>query len=146
MKCAGHFSEMISAFQWNAQFMKCSVHFSEMHSEMRNYMKCAALFTEMHHISLKSAVHFSNIRWAFGFPPSNGCSALQLHLAARLFFLHHAREMFVPKCFWSIFARLLFKGYTYSLGSHLVLLLGEVKFHHFNFLNTLLWIHKTLTM
>ena len=91
VKCAVY--EMRSAFHWNAQCIslkctfhlnaqcislkcavKCAVQFSEMHSEMHNYMKCAVLFTEMCRISLKSVAHFSNIWWAFGFPPSIGLS------------------------------------------------------------------------
>ena len=87
-----HFSEMHSAFQWNAQYMKCTGHFSEMRwnaqgipvkcTEMRstfqwnalkrqcispkcpNSLECIALFTEMRSV----------FWWAFGFPPSIGLS------------------------------------------------------------------------
>ena len=41
------FSEMCSAFQWNAQFMKCAVHFTEMCISLKCAVKCTAHFSEM---------------------------------------------------------------------------------------------------
>ena len=78
-------SEMRSAFHWNAQTQWNVLCFS---LKCANSVKCTVLFTEMRcafhwnaqtpwkaqHISLKSTAHFSNISWAFGFPPTIGLS------------------------------------------------------------------------
>ena len=85
MKCAVHFSEMRCTFHWNAQTHWNAVQWNVLCFSLKcaNSLKCV-LFTEMHctfHwnvqnpwkaqcISLKWAALFSNISWAFGFPPS----------------------------------------------------------------------------
>ena len=94
------------AFHWNAQCfsVKCAVY--EIHKLTE--MHCAFHWNvqtpwKVQRISLKCAVLFSNISWAFGFPPSIGLSYERPKRSDPIKTDHNSVKLITECCAWIVF-------------------------------------------